>query len=187
MNAELEDLRRIERETLTLPEERDSKLLGLSYAHEPYYRFFYRFVREFKPAAILELGTDTACSTAHFAAHPETIVTTVDSNAEATQNAKNLGLKNVVAVTADSLTYAKRLGERSDRPGFDVLFIDTLHTFEQAWSEYEAFRPFLLPGSIVLFDDVKLDSEMERLWSKIPGSKVRLDGLHYTGFGASKG
>lgn len=184
MNIGLEDLRRLEKEALTLPEERDITLRRLPYAREPYFRFFYRLVREFQPKKALELGTDKASCTAHLAANPGTLVTTVDCRPASVRNAKRLALPNVEAVHEGSLQYAKRIGALPEPPRFELLFIDTIHTPQQAWGEYEAFRPFLSPDAVVVFDDVGLNAEMEGIWNKIPGQKVRLDGLHYTGFGA---
>jgi len=71
----------------------------------------------------------------------------------------------------------------SARPVFDAfgpinfLFIDTTHTKDATVLEFEAWKPYLVTGAIVCFDDL-FRTEMAGVWEGIPEPKVRMDALH---------
>lgn len=66
-----------------------------------------------------------------------------------------------------------------------ILLIDTEHSFAQARSEFEAYRPFLKNGAIVLFDDTNaMEGEVRRYVETLPYEKFFDDRLHEScGFG----
>jgi predicted O-methyltransferase YrrM len=59
----------------------------------------------------------------------------------------------------------------------DLLFIDTIHTFERTMEEFKAWRPYLSEKAVVCFDDL-LRFEMTGTWEALPEPKTRLDDLH---------
>jgi cephalosporin hydroxylase len=59
----------------------------------------------------------------------------------------------------------------------DILFLDSVHTFEHTTAELKAYRPYLSDRAIVLFDDL-FRPDMEGLWESLPGQKHRMDTLH---------
>lgn len=59
----------------------------------------------------------------------------------------------------------------------DILFIDTIHTYERTLAEYEAWRPYLSDKAVVCLDDL-FRPGMDRAWEEMPGPKLRLDQLH---------
>jgi predicted O-methyltransferase YrrM len=59
-----------------------------------------------------------------------------------------------------------------------ILFIDTVHTSEQALAEYEAWAPSLAQGAVVVLDDRRRVA-MQEAWETIPGEdRICLDNLH---------
>lgn len=66
-----------------------------------------------------------------------------------------------------------------------VLHIDTEHSFSQAQSEFNAYRPFLQDGAVVLFDDTNaMEGEVLRYLNSLPYEKFVDDRLHPScGFG----
>jgi predicted O-methyltransferase YrrM len=66
---------------------------------------------------------------------------------------------------------------------FDILFIDTDHTLEQATFEYATYAPLVRNGGIILFDDIHMN-DMTAFWNTITARKIELNHLHCTGFGA---
>jgi hypothetical protein len=60
-----------------------------------------------------------------------------------------------------------------------LLHIDTEHSEAQAREEFEAYRPFLKKGAVVIFDDLNAkENEVGRYFQSLPYSKVRDDDLH---------
>ena len=68
----------------------------------------------------------------------------------------------------------KKLGE------IDILFIDSIHTYEQTMKEFNAYRPYLSSRAIVCLDDL-FRPGMEDAYNELPGDKIRLDDLHIGG------
>jgi len=169
---------------LSRPDERPELLKAMTGAApttEPYCRFLYELAGDMRPTIALETGTDQGRSAAHLALGCSTsTVYTVDIEPVCTKNAQDLKLKNIIAVTADSLEYAKSIPDG----WIDLLFLDSLHSPEHLGAEWKAFRPKVRPGGIALFDDIALNGWMAKFWEKLEGEKVDLHELHYSGFGA---
>lgn len=65
----------------------------------------------------------------------------------------------------------------------DILFIDTVHTYEATRKEYAAWQPALSEGAVVMFDDLTRPG-MPRFWDELAEPKLRIDNLHDgAGFG----
>lgn len=62
----------------------------------------------------------------------------------------------------------------------DILFIDSVHTYEHASMEFEAYHPVLADNAVVVLDDL-FRPGLERLWQELPGDKIRLDRMHESG------
>jgi predicted O-methyltransferase YrrM len=159
-----------------------------------YYPFFYQLCKTKGPLKVLEIGTYRGTSIAHFAEGSraggyDAVAVTIDIEADAKRivDAELVeGHKlNIVPITTSS-TFGVPLAE--EYAPFDVLFIDGLHNFNQAYGEYYLYRPLVRDGGMIFFDDLSLDmatKEMQVLWEFIPDEKARLDMLHYTGFGVA--
>ncbi len=143
----------------------------------PYLRFFYELACELKPKYVLETGTDRGRSAAHFAlGNPDSIVVTLDIDPACSQNCRNLGIPNIKEISGESLGYTSG--------PVDILFLDSLHTYEHTIAEWHVFQKCVKPGGLAFFDDIHLDQSMERFWREVQGAKVDLSELHYSGFGA---
>lgn len=151
-----------------------------------YNTYFYEFARWFLPDFIVETGTDRGRSAAHFAAgNPDAQVLTIDIDAACSQHARELGLDNIRAITADSLEYVPHI----DNESIDVLFLDSLHTYEHTQAEFVAFFPKVAPGGVIFIDDIHLDEGMNRFWEWLTrcahdyGDVADISELHFSGFG----
>ncbi len=60
-----------------------------------------------------------------------------------------------------------------------LLHIDTEHSYAMAEAEFEAYKSYLLPGAVVLFDDLhSQDNDVLRYFSELPYPKIQDDRLH---------
>lgn len=60
-----------------------------------------------------------------------------------------------------------------------ILHIDTEHSFTQAREEFNAYRPYLMDGAVVLFDDTNaMEGEVRRFVESLPYEKFFDDRLH---------
>jgi predicted O-methyltransferase YrrM len=156
-----------------------------------YYRLFYEVAERFKPGVTLEIGTYIGGGTTHLAfPNPCGTVITVDINPDAKIQVEKHGLTNIRAFTCDSTRFVhEHLVKVLGNAMIDLLYIDGNHTFNQAWGEYVIYRPFVKEGGLIFFDDLALQmetGEMEIFWQFIPDKKLRMDDLHFTGFGVAK-
>jgi predicted O-methyltransferase YrrM len=179
-----------------IQDDRPEWLKNMASASDPtalYYRFFHELVKRFHPLRVLEIGTYVGTSAAHFgfANTDGGSVLTIDVNPDAKlqleRTIEGKGLYAVKAMTYDSMQWIKT-HQALDRGVaiYDVLFIDGLHNFNQTYGEYAAYRQLVKDGGLIFFDDLELDMatrDMQALWEFIPDPKIKLDGLHYTGFG----
>lgn len=147
----------------------------------PYNVFFYELVKELKPALMLETGTDRGRSAAHLAlGNPEGLMITIDIDPACKANVDALGIQNIQSHAVDSLAHVAMIPDGA----LDLLFLDSLHTYEHTIQEWRAYQRKVKKGGLVFFDDIHLDQGMERFWAEVTGVKVDLSHLHYSGFGA---
>lgn len=60
-----------------------------------------------------------------------------------------------------------------------LLHVDTEHSFAQAREEFNAYRPYLKDGAVVLFDDTNaMEGEVRRFVESLPYEKFFDDRLH---------
>jgi len=146
-----------------------------------YNRFFYELTKELKPKLCLETGTDRGRSAAHLAlGNPDGLVITIDIDQACKANVDALKIPNISSFAINSLDYVKAIPD-----GFlDILFLDSLHTYEHTPTEWRAYQRRVKKGGLVFFDDIHLDAGMDRFWSEVTGVKVDLSHLHFSGFGA---
>jgi len=169
------------------PDTRPEWVQNLPYANDPdasYYRALFHWASTLLPARVLEVGTDRGWSAAHISAgSPGAAITTVDMRPESVVAVRSMPLSNVLPLTMKSCDAYVHV---SSRGPFDMLFIDANHTFNDAYGEYSMFRPLVVDGGLILFDDVGLEmagDEMGVFWDYVLDRKARLDHLHHTGFG----
>lgn len=169
-------------------DDRPMWLKEMPYVTQPgssYYQFLWELVKRHQPGRILEIGIDKAGSSFCLAVgNPLGRVFSMDVNVGVCENARTLarhhGVSNLTILHHDSLKAESALFECP----LDVLFLDSWHSFDQVYREYEKYRPYVKEGGIILFDDIKYSKEMEVAWAYIMDPKVDLSELHHSGFGA---
>lgn len=156
-------------------------LTDLAVTTADYNRFLYELTRFYRPAVMVETGTDRGRSAAHMACGNRLgRVFTLDIDPACSAEARGLEWANVITWTGESLALVDRFPSDS----IDLLYLDSLHTYEHTKAEWEAFKPKLRKGALVLIDDITLDAGMQRFWAELPEPKLELNHLHFSGFGA---
>jgi predicted O-methyltransferase YrrM len=177
-----------------------------------YYRFFYQFNKLFKPKVVVELGSWQGTSAAYFAGgNPDTLVITVDHHTDpgdAENEDKTLdaywefdNLRYCKGWTCNEIyeeekdqhqlgtgenAYPKVIKELNGKK-IDVLFIDSWHVYHQAVRDWNAYKPLLSKGAIVIVDDVLKGTPnsaidgVEQFWDELKGTK-HLDGDLHAGY-----
>lgn len=155
-----------------------------------YYRFLYSVAVYIKAKLSVELGVCTGTGTAHIAAGTDGPVYGIDPHpwdmTAILTRYPNIVLfreRSESSSVLDILEGRKGRGEGMT----DLLFIDTVHTYEQAKREYELYRPYMSHGGIICYDDIFLNDSMKRFWVWLPeNKKMALSHLHpESGFGVS--
>jgi hypothetical protein len=60
-----------------------------------------------------------------------------------------------------------------------ILHIDTEHSYGNALNEFGQYKPHLLPGSVVMFDDLHaMDNGVLQAFYELPYDKIQCDKLH---------
>ena len=84
----------------------------------------------------------------------------------------------------DHFAVETHMKSNTDRT-IDLLFCDTIHTYDQVRNEFDVFEEYLSPSAIVLVDDIH-NNDKYRFHEEWVGDKYDVtDPMHYpTGFGA---
>ena len=140
-------------------------------------QFMATLVAETKARSVVEMGTAVGISGAYLAAglavNGEGRLITLDLDPErhavATTVFDALGLADRVEMRTGNFddTYAQAL---ADAAPIDILFIDGNHQHEPTIAYYEAARPHLRPGAVVIFDDIRWSDGMRAAWSAVKAS-----------------
>lgn len=152
----------------------------------PYYDFLYHMSKEINAKVIVELGTDkgnSACFLAHGSPNAKVITIGLPINEFAKETCSHFKNIEVMFENTNDLSVPEKL--LSKYREIDLLFIDTEHSFNQAWGEYINYGKLVRKGGIILYDDIDLKDDMKEFWTKLPEPKISLPHLHWTGFGAS--
>ena len=166
-----------------------------------YYRWMFRAASFMHPAVAMELGVCRAEGSAHIAAGADLTIG-VDIAPERPvfdENAAKIREhgREYIFIEGPSTapqTVAKVFEiTRERRKLIEFIFIDTIHTYNQAMGEFRTYEPLLAPGALIVMDDV-LDppNEVYRAFQEIPGQHLEMHELHYSddwrritvGFGA---
>ncbi|WP_353720634.1 class I SAM-dependent methyltransferase [Dyadobacter sp. 676] len=134
-------------------------------------RLFYRLIRRFQPATILELGTSLGLTTLYMSkAGPDAQLITFEGCPQTArkaqehfrrQNATNI---EVVLGNIDE-TLPARLASL-DRP-IDFAYFDANHRYEPTVRYFEQCLPHIQNGSLFIFDDIYWSAEMTQAWEYI--------------------
>ncbi len=152
-------------------------------------QLLYSLVREIRPGAALELGSNVGISAMYQAAAQARVgsgrLVTLEGApgpaAVAARNLAGLGLESASVVpgrfhdTLDSVLH--------ELAPVDYAFIDGHHDEEATLGYFETLAPKLSPGAVLVFDDIAWSDGMRRAWRAIrrtPGVTLVVD-LHSVG------
>ena len=144
----------------------------------PYYRFMRILAQNLQPKLSVELGVCGGGGSFHLAiGWPEGRVIGVDVADDHPVNLRFITERcpNFNFWEEDSVKAAQPIYQLYGE--VDILFLDSVHTFEHTTAELKAYQPYLSNRAVVLFDDL-FRPEMVGLWESLPGYKLRMDTLH---------
>lgn len=146
----------------------------------PYFKFLRAAAAYTKARVCVELGVCGGGGSLHMCLGTSGIVIGVDIRDDYPEQTKWIQdhFDNWQFWLADSIHAAQIAKDLDHWVGqVDLLFIDTIHTYERTWAEYNAWRRLLSKGALVCLDDLYRPG-MDLLWAEMPEPKVRLDWLH---------
>lgn len=144
----------------------------------PYYRFLKILANNMQPQLSVELGVCGGGGSFHLAiGYPQGKVVGVDTTYDYPDNMEFITkmCENFRFYQGGSIESAG--GIYQEYGEVDILFLDSVHTFDHTTAELKAYRPYLSDKAVVLFDDL-FRPDMEGLWESLPGYKLRMDTLH---------
>jgi predicted O-methyltransferase YrrM len=142
-----------------------------------YYRFLRCLAEHMQPELSVELGVCGGGASLHLCLGSPGHVIGIDYVNSYPDNVTYIQshFQNFSFWEMDSIEAARLAGDP-----VDILFIDTVHTYERTMAEFDAWKCLLYKGSVVCLDDLFREG-MDRAWEELPGEKVRLDFLHHGG------
>ena len=141
----------------------------------------FRFVRNYHPGSILELGTSLGISAIYFGlASPDSRIITIegciDSAGVARENFDKAGLRNIHVITGHFEDQLKVALEEMQSP--DLVFFDGNHKKKPTLAYFEECLKHIHPETVFIFDDIHWSAGMEDAWETIcrhPKVKVSID------------
>lgn len=144
----------------------------------PYYRFLKVLAMNLQPKLSVELGVCGGGGSLHLAmGWARGKVIGVDITYDHPEHIKYIQDKysNFQWMLGDSCEVVQGIYDEFGE--IDILFIDTLHTYQQTMKEFNTYKPFLSDKAVVCLDDL-LRPGMSQAWREMPDNKLRLDMLH---------
>lgn len=147
--------------------------------YQPYYHLMYLLARVITKGIAVELGVESGRGAVSLAsARPETRVIGLDNN-------HHSGIDRVCG-KFDNFTFLHRASMPipaevivASSNGIAILHIDTEHSHAMAQAEFEAYAPLLMPGAVVLFDDLHAQEDgVLEFFETLPHPKIQEDRLH---------
>lgn len=160
---------------------RVSLMVRRSAVKRKYGRLLTRLVRYFRPAAVIELGTNAGISSYYLAAADEHIpVFSVEGvpalTSMAANGAKRLGLANITYITGLFSDHFEKLLDKY--PGNTFVFLDGHHEEKATLAYFEIVSRKHDANTVLVIDDIHWSGGMDRAWHTIqqhPSVKVTVD------------
>lgn len=144
----------------------------------PYYRFLKRLAEHLQPSLSIELGVCGGGGSLHLAlGNPAGRVVGVDFAYDHPEQIEHIykTCANFTFWQGDSVEDAGKIVSDFGMP--QIVFVDTVHTYEATMLEFGTWRQYLDNNWVVCFDDL-FRPGMDKAWAELPEPKVRLDALH---------
>jgi hypothetical protein len=137
--------------------------------YQPYYYLMYLLAKEIWLGDIVELGVSEGRGINSFAAgNPDIKVIGLDLNVSPISVLPNVEFHLISALPVPD--FIKDIA---------ILHIDTEHSYDNALNEFMQYKPYLLPGAVVMFDDLHaMDNGVLRAFQELPYPKIQDDRLH---------
>jgi tRNA G46 methylase TrmB len=139
--------------------------------YQPYYSLFRLLARDLSPGSIIvELGVSKGYGVYSFAlGNPKVKVIGLDHNVKPEYMLRNIDFHFVSALPVPDFI----------NKNISILHIDTEHSYTNAKNEFEQYKPYLLPGAVVCFDDLHaMDNGVLKAFYELPYPKIQDDRLH---------
>lgn len=149
-----------------------------------YYQWIACLMKLLKPKQVVELGAAAGISTIMMATQlpVDSKLYSVDIDPSLAWTWMEKEYPQVEKILGDTLNMKIWPGN-VDLHKTDVWFFDTLHTYEQLSKEVELYSPFWKKGSVVIFDDIRME-ELLPVWESLDYDKCETTKPnHYSGFG----
>lgn len=157
-----------------------------------YYRWLYYATTFIETTLAVELGVCRAEGSLHIAAAGPKLTVGIDIKPwqpEFDENISVMAKRGLnyhfilgASTAPDTLAQISTIVAREGSVG--LLFIDTVHTYNQAFGEFQAYRQFLSPGALVVMDDILDPPEMYGAFVDVPGQHCEFPNLHIAGRGS---
>jgi hypothetical protein len=137
--------------------------------YQPYYYLMYLLAGELCEGNIVELGVNKGYGISSFAyGNPSVKVIGLDLNVSPIFCPDNVEFHLMSALPVPDFI-----------EGVAILHIDTEHSYSNALNEFMQYKPYLLPGAVVMFDDLHaMDNGVLRAFYELPYDKIQCDKLH---------
>ncbi len=138
--------------------------------YQPYYYLMYLLARHVTKGTIIELGVSKGYGVNSFAfGNPNIRIIGLDLNVLPEFIAPNVDFHLMSALPVPAFIESN----------ISILHIDTEHSYSNAKQEFEAYESYLLPGAVVMFDDLHaMDDGVLKAFYELPYAKIQDDRLH---------
>ncbi len=160
--------------SVSVPPSSELTLLCGKY-YQPYYQLMWRLSSDIYHGLRVELGVEKGRGLGSMALGNSFRCIGLDNNVryEAVELSKYYAHMEVNHLS--SLPVPDFIPKQS----ISILHIDTEHSYSMAKAEFEAYQDYLLPGAVVLFDDLHAkENDVLRFFSELPYPKIQDDRLH---------
>ena len=137
--------------------------------YQPYYYLMYLLAGEVKKGDIVELGVNKGYGVSAFAyGNPDVKVIGLDLNVSPIYCPDNVDFHLMSALPVPDFIR-----------DITILHIDTEHSYGNALNEFMQYKAHLLPGSVVMFDDLHAAEDgVLKAFYELPYAKIQDDRLH---------
>jgi hypothetical protein len=137
--------------------------------YQPYYYLMYLLAKEVQKGDIVELGVNKGYGVSSFAyGNPDMKVIGLDLNMSPIYCPDNVDFHLVSALPVPDFI-----------EDIAILHIDTEHSYGNALNEFMQYKCKLLPGAVVMFDDLHaMDNGVLKAFYELPYAKIQCDDLH---------